>query len=549
MCVLFACSSLTRSRPCSFRPCFPPQDDTRACVIRGKDASSFLIDLAEAIQASATRDEVEVLIEGMLLQETHPFDLIVLDWSHPLWIACHDKDEQNARLASHVWEDNELDVSEGFFGDMLAFLGHEHAYVRTSSVAAIAAAGVELHLQGTIDALQALYRGQILAPEFDQYRMVIAQSLDHMDLWPTWVVIAFAFERLAPSFPGTQVESFFRFLIQDKALGGRPADVRREMLQAGAAVIDHHGASQLAGLLSAFETHLAGTSPANKTGDQIKEAVIILFGRAARHLAASDPRILGIVDRLVEALQTPSEQVQMAMSDCLVPPVTLMGQDRSAQLIDALFKTLFDAPKYATRHGVAYGLATQAIKGLGIGAMKRYDVIERLRVAGKDKKQFELRHGAMFSFETLSSTLERLFEPYSVIQKLQRKQEILVTSPLPPPLMPKISQVAPLLLLPSSFLFISPFPASLLQWTNSSHIFSVTSHSLNLSTSEIGREKLIEHTFTTNPEHPSVLNHRQLSNPMHTCCWLAIASSAAYMYKASVNQPCGKNPDPINCRW
>ena len=240
--------------------------------------------------------------------------------------------------------------------------------------------------------------------------MVIAQSLDRADPWPTRVAIALAFERLAPSFPETKVEPFFRFLIQDEALGDRSEDVRREMLRAGAAVIDHHGASQLAGLLSAFETHLAGPSPANETGDQIKEAVVILFGRAARHLAASDARIPGIVDRLVEALQTPAEQVQMAVSDCLVPLVTRMG-DRSGQLIDGLFKTLFDAPKYAARRGAAYGLAG-TVKGLGVGAMKRYDVIERLRVATEDKKRFELRQGAMFAFETLSSTLGRLFEPY-----------------------------------------------------------------------------------------------------------------------------------------
>ena len=36
-----------------------------------KDASSLLVDLGGAIQASATRDEVAVLIEGTLLQETH----------------------------------------------------------------------------------------------------------------------------------------------------------------------------------------------------------------------------------------------------------------------------------------------------------------------------------------------------------------------------------------------------------------------------------------------------------------------------------------------
>ena len=36
-----------------------------------KDASSLLIDLGEAIQANAVRDEVGVLVGGTLLQETH----------------------------------------------------------------------------------------------------------------------------------------------------------------------------------------------------------------------------------------------------------------------------------------------------------------------------------------------------------------------------------------------------------------------------------------------------------------------------------------------
>ena len=329
-----------------------------------------------------------------------------------------------------------------------SWVGHENAYARTGAAVAIADA-VEHHPQLTYDtiiALQALYRetvrtyccfcvscldasrqAKILAPEFDEYvstillmelfsepcaqGMVIPQSLDRADPWPTRVAIALAFEHLAPSFLNTLVAPFFTFLIKDEALGDRSADVRRQMLSAGAAVIDHHGASQRAGLFATFETHLAGPSPANETGDQIKEAVVILFGRAARHLAASDARIPGIVDRLVEALQTPAEQVQMAVSDCLVPLVTLMSEGRRGQLIDQLFETLFYAPKYAARRGAAYGLAG-AIKGLGIGALKQYNVIERSRAATEEKKRFELRQGTMFAFETLSSTLGRLFEPY-----------------------------------------------------------------------------------------------------------------------------------------
>ncbi|KAF9234000.1 armadillo-type protein [Melanogaster broomeanus] len=388
-----------------------------------KEASIVLIDLGEAVRNSASRDEVGVLINGTLLQETHvrnsclqalqPFDLTDFDWSAQLWVACHDDDEQNARLANHAWEDNGLDVPENFV-ELLDFLGHDNAYVRTSSAAAIAEA-VEHHPQTSekiVTALQDLYRekAKILAPEFDQYGMVIAQSLDRADPWPTRVAIAVAFEQLAPSFPDTAVESFFNFLIQDEALGDRSPEVRREMLQAGTTIVDYHGAFRLAGLLSTFENYLAGPSSANETGDQIKEAVVILFGRAARHLEAADNRIPSIVDRLVEALKTPAEQVQMAVSDCLVPLVKLMG-DRSEQLMDHLFDELFNAPKYAARRGAAYGLAG-AIKGLGVGGMKQYDVMNRLRAATEEKKRFELRQGAMFAFETLSSTLGRLFEPY-----------------------------------------------------------------------------------------------------------------------------------------
>jgi hypothetical protein len=46
-----------------------------------------------------------------------------MDWSPPLLLACHDEDEQNARLALHVWEDNGLDVPETFLETLRDFLG------------------------------------------------------------------------------------------------------------------------------------------------------------------------------------------------------------------------------------------------------------------------------------------------------------------------------------------------------------------------------------------------------------------------------------------
>src|SRR5882762_6806964 len=182
------------------------------------------------------------------------------------------------------------------------------------------------------------------------------------------------------------------------------------MLSACTSIIDLHGARRLAALIQIFEDHLAQQGLSSNTDDYIKEAVVILFGRVARHLEASDKRIPNIVDRLVDALKTPAEQVQMAVSECLSPLVKLM-RPRLASLVDNLFVDLLQAPKYATRRGAAYSLAG-VIQGTGIAGMKEFDIIGRLRRATEDKKKFEPRQGVMFAFETLFNTLGRLFEPY-----------------------------------------------------------------------------------------------------------------------------------------
>ena len=46
-----------------------------------------------------------------------------MDWSAELWVARYDSDEQNARLARHVWDENALDVPESFFSDLRGLLG------------------------------------------------------------------------------------------------------------------------------------------------------------------------------------------------------------------------------------------------------------------------------------------------------------------------------------------------------------------------------------------------------------------------------------------
>lgn len=104
-----------------------------------KDATSALIDLGAAIKDLPQPSEVQALIKGTLstdlnarsaaLQAMQPVDLTDLDYSEELWIAMHDSDEQNASLATHLWEDNGLDIPETYLASLLTYLGEFRSIV------------------------------------------------------------------------------------------------------------------------------------------------------------------------------------------------------------------------------------------------------------------------------------------------------------------------------------------------------------------------------------------------------------------------------------
>jgi HEAT-like repeat len=240
--------------------------------------------------------------------------------------------------------------------------------------------------------------------------MLVEPSPERLDPWVTRKAIALTFEYLAEDLPKDEIVPLFSFLLRDDALGDRNPDVRRGMLNVGTTVIDFHGKSHLPDLLSMFEHHLALKVSSSEAADYIREALVILLGRLAKHLDSADARVPLTVDRLVEALRTPSEVVQSAVAECLSPLVVPMG-NKIGQLMERLLQALTTSPKYAERRGAAYGLAG-VIHGLGISGLKEFAVIAQLQAAMEDKKNYEARQGALFAFETMSGTLGRLFEPY-----------------------------------------------------------------------------------------------------------------------------------------
>ena len=390
-----------------------------------KDAVSALRDIGEALRATALPAEIQKLLSNTMVDEVYvrngclqaiqPLDLTDLEFPVELWLACHDEDEENARLAEKAWEENGLDVPEAFADPLIALLEHKNAYVRDSCARALAAA-TEQHpeqVSSVVSKLCQLYkeRNKVLAPEYDRFGMVIESTKNRQDPWQTRAAVAVALRHQAPYLQGSDVPAFFEFLIDGQALGDRSEEVRPKMLEAATAVIDLHGKEHLSKLIAMFEAFFS--NPSGSTADDgITEAVVILLGREARHLDPKDPRVSKVVDRLIEALKTPSELVQSAVADCLPPLARAISKD-VPRLFDLLFRELFDGAKYAGRRGAAYGLAG-LVMGRGIGSIKEFDVMNKLAEAFEDAKNPTRRQGVMFAYETLTLTLKRLFEPYII---------------------------------------------------------------------------------------------------------------------------------------
>ncbi|KAJ3072605.1 translational activator of GCN4, partial [Rhizoclosmatium hyalinum] len=341
-----------------------------------------------------------------------------------VWMAKFDADEVISTEGGRVWEmwnDEESLVASGIQG-VVDLICDPVSEIRAAAGRALNAA-LETLPDETEEVLQKLYalyevKNILPVPEYDDFGIVIPESLNKQDEFPARSGIALALQACAPALQTEALlNSLFGFLIKQEALGDREESVRLQMLEAGiAAVNTDTGKSLVNVLLKTFSDYLSQPAGSSETHDLIRESVVILLGTVAQHLDASDKKIPEVVDRLVETLKTPSEVVQMAVAECMPPLIKVMSSDEVRSLVDRLLRSLFSSPKYAERRGAAYGIAG-AVKGRGISSLKEYNIMSSLKEAIEDKKKMEKREGALFAFETLSMTLGRLFEPH-VIQIL-----------------------------------------------------------------------------------------------------------------------------------
>lgn len=394
---------------------------------KAKQAKECILSVVQSISLNISSDELKVLLGGVVSGDVFTrtvvleaidseLDISDIGYSSEIWISCFDDDSVNAELGADIWRESEFKISDDnkTCTELCGFLESQFSSLRRATARALAAfvAGKpEDRFDMTFKALRDLFIEKAKDPEPVYDKFGIAIKTTQQDPWEARSGCALAFRELANWFTDACTVDFFKFLISDaEALGDKNELVRQEVQQAGLEVIKHHGLKNVESLIPVFEAYLA--RPDSETKDVISESVIILYGALAQHLSGDDPRLTKIVERLLVTLDTPSEDVQVAVSECLSPLVNKF-KGKLEDYLKQIMTKLLTGEKFAERRGAAYGLAG-LVKGAGIASLADYEIIRSLTDAIEDKKDPKKRQGAQFAFECLSQALGKLFEPYVI---------------------------------------------------------------------------------------------------------------------------------------
>ncbi|KAJ3309186.1 translational activator of GCN4, partial [Boothiomyces sp. JEL0838] len=329
-----------------------------------------------------------------------------------VWILLSDMDEQIKQQAQILW--NQLHT-EPIKKELVGILAQKVTLKSKVNVVVGMALCEALKVYPEIvsDILDSIYQkyNELNAdpvPRLDEYGMVDPASLIKIDYSVEKIGIANCLKNCSQVILSKkQIVDFFDFCINGPL--NDDENVQQEFLQAGLAVLTN-AKEYMKDLIALFDSYLS-----KENTDLVYTSIVLLLGTLAQYMDSQDPRINETVDKLIDTLATPSELVQMAVSECL-PPLIKLNKQKVPALIKQLLDMLFTSEKYGHRKGAAYGLAG-IIKGAGISALKDCLVMAHLKEAIEDKRNIQKREGALFAFETLSYTLGRTFEPY-VIQIL-----------------------------------------------------------------------------------------------------------------------------------
>ncbi|KAJ5295238.1 hypothetical protein N7508_010059 [Penicillium antarcticum] len=384
-----------------------------------------LFDFCRCISPNISSEELETLLEGAIVTDASvrtsvlqvieaEIDLTDLDFSEHIWLGCHDSVEENAEIADTIWEDNALEVDDTTFGKIMKYLDSKDHQLRGAAARALAHA-IEFDkskFAGILSELQFKYTEEIKpkVPEKDAYGM--PKKMDNVDHWEARSGIALAFSAMTKEFGTDDTVSFLQFLIERGPLLDPNSRVRLQMTESGKSVITMRGQPKVEEIMKLLQTTLETSDKDSESSDKLNEAVVVLYGSVATHLKADDPRLQTVIQKLLAALETPSESVQYAVAECL-PPLIRLNNTKTSQYVEELLEPLLNAKSYPPQRGAAYGLAA-IVCGQGIATLREFRIMSLLKEATENKREPNHRKGALLAYELFATVLGRSFEPYVI---------------------------------------------------------------------------------------------------------------------------------------
>lgn len=381
-------------------------------------------DFCRTIAPNTTQVELNTIIHGVIRPDPSVRGVVLAaisaelsldndDCIAEIWLARHDDLAEHRQLADEIWEENELQVQPDSVSSLYTFLESDDAQLRRATARSIAALGTLFPstLASILARLKLTYRESVKSStaELDRYGMPIKR--DQTDRWHARDGISLALKEVAPKLQPQQHSEMLSFLIENGPFADINETVRTGMIAAGDALADSVESGDAVALLELCETTLQQTS-SSAVQDLINEAVVIVYGALARHLEPGDARIAKVVDRLLDTLNTPSENVQFAVANCLSLLMRNV-QDGAVQYLSRMVQQALNGAKYAERRGAAYGVAG-IIKGRGLSLLKEARVLSALQGATGNKKVPTQRQGAFLVLELLSLLMGQIFEPYTI---------------------------------------------------------------------------------------------------------------------------------------
>ena len=371
-----------------------------------------------------------------------------------MWIACHDSKSDVSSRAAAIWESFNLQINSEYLPGLIELLTSPEAVIRTAVGSAIAST-IQREPAVAFATLQRMIELFEASPDEvkNSNELGLRAATEFISRSHTRSGVAQAIGACTDSINSPEIlQLSFGFFVR-RGLKDMNDRVWEDILNATLRLINQHGKQFMGLILPILEDILrrdaahnaaraaaiaaAAAAAGKKKGaanapapaasssyvplsdeeeaenDRLREGVILSMGTLARHMDEGNPALVGVVDSLIESLQTPSHSVQKSVSECLAPLMAFTCvSEQAGKWIDLLLLRLHTADEFGERMGAAFGLAGM-IKGLKLAALKKYNILDQLAVMVQDKTSARARQGALFAYERLFFELGSRFEPYA----------------------------------------------------------------------------------------------------------------------------------------